>query len=503
MVLLGSIIHIPAEEALAGLFTAADRIASEFPDALSEEPSGEAILLLGGITKDGMYIQLGDLIADLTANRLLGRNFPYTVVKQYASPRHNPAQADRILSGVIYTAGSGYLLIMTLSDSRGGLLKGWEFRLNQSDAEGLLMPSLMANAGGWDRYEPNDSQSSAAAIELPFSESSLTISSGDQDWFSFEIPEGENSTTLLDAYTTGEIDTYMELYAPGETMSTAEDDDGGNGSNARIRSPLRTPGTWHLKVRGYSSDTEGSYGLEISLETLDMGPGEPDEGPDQANLLQIGESPVSRSIYYANDEDWFRIDLDRSLAPDEALRIGTTGSVDTVMTLIDQYENHLSGDDDSGQGNNAMIVIGGLSTGTYYAIVSSYGGETGNYQITADIITPERDEYEDDHTIETASLIEIDGQPQLRTFSPAGDIDWVSFQVETEGNYLMKTAGDIDTYMEFYNGDGTLLEDNDDADDHNAMIMRRLSPGTYYMKVTPYDSASSNEIYELSVERLR
>ncbi|MDC7240540.1 MAG: PPC domain-containing protein [Spirochaetales bacterium] len=500
MILSASITALPAEEALSGLFSAADRIVSELP------VSEEGTFLLGGITKDGIFVQLGDLFADLTANRLTGGNFPFSVVKQYASRGYNYSVADWTLSGALYGAGSGYILTMSLTGSDGMQLKGWEFMLKAEQIEGLLIPSRMAAAaagGSWDLYEPNDTRSSAAAIELPFSEPSLNLTSGDEDWFSFEIPEGENSFYLLTAYTTGDTDTYMELYGPGDTSSYAEDDDGGSGGNARIQTTLGSSGTWHVLVRGYSSGTSGDYGLHISLESQTLGPGEPDEGPELANLLELGEAPMEKRIDYPSDIDWFRIELEESLTPDQALRIQTTGGTDTVMRLVDQYEEFVAGDDDSGQGKNAMIVASGISAGTYFAIVSSYEGETGDYQMMADIVTPERDEYEDDDTMETASIIEIDGEPQVRSFSPVGDVDWVKFQVERDGNYRMRTMGDIDTYMELYDGDGYLIEENDDADDYNAAIVRRLRPGTYYMKVYPYGTASIFDNYRLVVETQR
>jgi len=83
------------------------------------------------------------------------------------------------------------------------------------------------------------------------------------------------------------------------------------------------------------------------------------------------------------------------------------------------------------------------------------------------------------------------------------DTDWVKFEIVNEGRYLIRTAGDLDTYMVLYDGRGDMIEENDDGDDYNAMIERYLSPGTYYINVYPYSSAGPDDIYELSVEPVR
>ena len=57
--------------------------------------------------------------------------------------------------------------------------------------------------------------------------------------------------------------------------------------------------------------------------------------------------------------------------------------------------------------------------------------------------------------------------------------------------------------MELYDGNGNMIEENDDGDDYNAIIDRNLSPGTYYINVYPYGSAGPDDIYELSVEQIR
>ena len=431
-------------------------------------------LLIGGLTYNQLQVKMGDLLADLAANRLAGRSgFRPHVIKHYTTLQYPPAQAAWILSGNLYDAGAGYLLILQLVDNSSDVqLKGWEFALSSDGIDELLQPSALAvNAGAWDRLEPNNYSDEATAIELPFFEEGLTFGNGDDDWFVFEVPSTSgNNVMILEAATGGMMDTYMELFAPDDLSWALAEDDDTDGANAVIQMPIPEPGYWYLKVRSYSMDEEGEYSLTVSLREDVLGPGEPDEGQDLASRLNVGSPPLRKRIDYSSDKDWFRIDLLRPLGRDEVLRIETLSNLDLVMELTDEYGGYILDDDDSGQDNNPMIMASGLDAGRYYLIVYVYSGETGPYEIMANIMIPVRDEFEDDSSMISASQITADGVPQRRSFSPMGDVDWVQFDVRSEGTYLIRTQGDIDTYMELYDGQGNMIEENDDGDDYNAMI---------------------------------
>jgi len=503
LIIITAVSLIPAESVMKGLFEAADQVASDLPEILH----GEGDLLLGGLSFNNLQIQLGDLMADLVSNRLAGRNgFTPQLIKNYTSIQYPPSQASWILSGTVYKAGAGYLLVLHIIDnSCAAQLKGWEFALGAEGIENLLQPSVLASAAGaWDRHEPNDISSEASLIELPFNEEGLTLGSGDEDWFSFVVPEaGSGFVMMLEASTGGSMDTYMELYSPDDQGSSVAENDDYDGGNAALQMPLNAAGIWYLKIRSFGMDEEGDYSLRIELTEGVLGPGEPDEGQDLASRLNVGSSPLQKRIDYSEDRDWFKIDLLSSLGMEEVLRVETLSNMDLMMEMTDEYGEYIMDDDDSGQDNNPMIMASDLDAGTYYVTVYGYGGETGSYEIMANVMIPVKDEFEEDNSMISASRISADGTVQRRNFTPMGDTDWVQFEVENEGRYLIKTQGNLDTYIELYNGNGDLVEENDDGDDYNAMIERFLTPGTYYINVYPYGSSGSDDIYELSVEFIR
>jgi hypothetical protein len=492
-----------SESAMTGLFRAADQVSTDLLRILK----GKGDLLIGGISSNMSLVVLGDLFADLTANRLAGRSgFQPQVIKQYTSGQYAPEQFSWVLSGSLYDAGAGILLTLQLLETGSGVqLKGWEFALGKDGLPDLLRPSAMVSGGSlWDSLEPNNTPEEASLISLPFSGHGLTLGGDDEDWFGFEVPQTTgNVVMILEAATGGSLDTYMELYAPDNMDWPVAEDDDTDGGNAVLEIPLKQPGLWNLKVQSYSDDEEGEYSLNVSLRDGVFGPGEPDETVELASRLNVGASPVVKRIDHLSDEDWFRVRLLRPLLAEEVLRIETMGELDLTMYITDEDGGYILEDDDSGQGNNPMVMASGLDTGTYFVIVSNYGGELGLYEIMANVTVPAVDKYEEDNTMEDPSRIAADGTLQTRNFSPPGDEDWVAFEVAIPGTYEIRTRGEIDTYLELYDSEGDLIEEGEDGDDQNALIEVRLPAGSYSVLVSPAGDASPDDPYELSVVRLR
>jgi hypothetical protein len=62
----------------------------------------------------------------------------------------------------------------------------------------------------------------------------------------------------------GDMDTYLELFAP-DGVRVATDDDGGGGSNATIVVfELPLSGTYRIIARGHSDEDVGEYELALT-----------------------------------------------------------------------------------------------------------------------------------------------------------------------------------------------------------------------------------------------
>jgi hypothetical protein len=137
--------------------------------------------------------------------------------------------------------------------------------------------------------------------------------------------------------------------------------------------------------------------------------------------------------------------------------------------------------------------------------VRGYSGETGSYGFRAYLIERVRinpDEFENDDESSSASEIAV-GEPQQHTFSSGDDVDWVKFQIFQSGRYVIRARGvntsRLDTYIELYDQDFNLIDENDDGGDNlDSLLSVQLRSGTYYLKVECLDE-DPNQPYTISI----
>jgi hypothetical protein len=225
-----------------------------------------------------------------------------------------------------------------------------------------------------DSLEPNNRRDQAKTISISRLPRNLTLfPSDDSDWFkldldSFRYGEGE----VISLYTSGDTDTCMELYE-GD-IPLAENDDGADDSyNAKITfKPERGVSNYYVKIRGYDNSTgEYVFHAETSIEEFDQY--EPNNDKTRATNIAIGQTLSGNALAEYDSVDWFTF----SISQRGTYTIGTSGGMDTVITLYDDKGSEVASDDDGGRNSNALIETG-LERGTYYAEVTRY--DSGIYE---------------------------------------------------------------------------------------------------------------------------
>ncbi len=92
--------------------------------------------------------------------------------------------------------------------------------------------------------------------------------------------------------------------------------------------------------------------------------------------------------------------------------------------------------------------------------------------------------------------LHIDNTPLTEEIDPGDDVDYFSIQVDEAGELIVWTTGDLDTVGALQNSEGTTLAENDDenrdADEFNFRIVHDVEPGTYYIKVQSYETATGS-----------
>jgi len=114
------------------------------------------------------------------------------------------------------------------------------------------------------------------------------------------------------------------------------------------------------------------------------------------------------------------------------------------------------------------------------------------------------DRWEPDNLESLANQI-YSGSPQNRSIRPIGDIDWVTFSLDTQSEVVIETSGASgDTCMWLYDSALNLIEYDDDGGNGNFSRIDRLCgsdsllPGTYYIKVTQYGNDSYIPNYDIN-----
>lgn len=345
-----------------------------------------------------------------------------------------------------------------------------------------------------DIYE-TDSRENPLAAAIGDSWIDRTIhSSNDEDWFLIVPASGG----LLSMESSGDMDTYMELYDDSGSLLD-EDDDGGDSANAAIEYFAEAGIRYILKVRGYSSDT-GRYRFRVTLREIDDGLMEPNDTRETASAISPNGS-VGAFFSSGDDVDWYRLDISSAAQ----LLVYTEGRLDTLLTLYDSRGNEIADNDDSGDGYNARISLF-VPEGPVYIKVDNYEESRGAYTLFVQLREPVGlDEFEPDNTKATAKGIEP-GSPQRRTFSAEGDVDWAYFQAAERGYYIIQargeTANDLDTYIELFDDNEDFLDEDDDGgEDYSSRLRVLLDPGFYFIKVHALDDDPVENHYLLSVDR--
>jgi hypothetical protein len=337
------------------------------------------------------------------------------------------------------------------------------------------LDSLLARSGdGWDAFEP-DGRETPLLLEPGGAEISRSLHEDDEDWFIIKA----NEDGYLVIATSGQTDTYIELYTDSFDL-IAENDDGSDNYNARLGFMAEGGKTYIVLLRGYSDDETGPYGITAFFSDVPDKDMEPNDRMDEAFLLSL-DTLVNAIIVSENDQDWYRLVLSGG-----HFIAGTTGDIDAYLELYDAAGRKLAENDDSEYDDSNAKISLILGAGTYYVKVSAYG--TGEYTLFCAEKAPNRiDAYEPDDRQEDAKTISI-GEEQIRTYTTEDDVDWARFTVDVQDYYRISAWGvdnnGLDTYLSLYDSTGALIAENDDAGEtYSSLITKRLSPGLYYIRV--------------------
>lgn len=288
------------------------------------------------------------------------------------------------------------------------------------------------------------------------------LRAGEGQWYSVRSPQ----SGLIIVESSGDTDTYLEAYDSARVLID-ENDDGGEGYNARLEVLADAGRTYLFKLKGYDDDESGLYQIRAVFSSI--------------RDLPFG-TWVSGTL--RNDEEqWFSV---RPLQAGHVIA-ETSGKTDTFLEAHESSGSAIASDDDSGEDYNARVEFFAEAGKTYRIKLRNYDDNGGSYQIRADF-TPLPADIERNTDLSRALPVRL-GEPFPVYLRSPSESRWFRYDIARNGTtFVAQTRGKMDTILVLYDAQGKQIEEDDDSgEDNNAMISRRLNAGTVYMEVKEYD----------------
>jgi|CXWL01.1.fsa_nt_gi hypothetical protein len=199
---------------------------------------------------------------------------------------------------------------------------------------------------------------------------------GDADWFVVEMIEGRPYRFTVEGVEPGALaDPKLTLY-DAEGREVASDDDGGTGLNSYLGFASTSGGPYFAAVSAFNEGGTGRYLLRVA-DTDVPGHANTDEFLDSSS-----DQRLSR-VDMPGDLDYYRVELEAGVRYGiEVSGAGDNPLADPFLALMNEQNERVTSDDDSGDGLDARVVFAPEEAGVYFIQASGLGGSAGSYQVS-------------------------------------------------------------------------------------------------------------------------
>jgi hypothetical protein len=394
--------------------------------------------------------------------------------------------ADRMISGEIIVVTNVIRVYTRLVRQEDRALESvFYVDFEQSAA---LNAMLVSGGGGGgssssafpDEYEP-DSWDNPVSYDIGIDENAPLMNrnfheGSDEDFFLL-IPERSGRLTME---TTGNLDTLMYFYNYDTGDELDEDDDSGQGSNARIRYSVQAGTQYLAKVRPYNRSGNGNYGFRAYMTAPREGANSWENPLTYTPGIDENATVMNRSFQDYDDEDYILI----VPASSGRLVMETTGRMDTYMYFYNyDTKEQLGENDDGGVDYNARIRYEVRAGVRYLVKIRDLDEGTGSYGFRAYMAAPREGTSSWENPLSYEPGIDENAAVRNRSLEESGDEDFFLIVPSSNGRLTMETTGRMDTYMYLYDYDTKeKLDENDDGgQNYNARIRYNVQAGKRYL----------------------
>ena len=321
-----------------------------------------------------------------------------------------------------------------------------------------------------------------------------TISDANAEvYYTFHAEQGDILTISM-IRSSGTLDPYLRV-VDSDRFIIAENDDqpGAETRNARIDALIvQQTGAYIVMATRYD-DSSGSFVLSIE-EAAKSGAG---ASPRAPLPIHFGDTQ-SASLSPGQFERFYAFDAQENDLITIGMARGDSGNLDSFLYLTDSGFNPLAQDDDSGEGQNAMIIDFRIpADGRYHIIATRYDGSigttSGQYRLSLELlddpfIGAPPGTVSLDYGTSVTGL--INGENQADTYAFYGR------RGEVVSISMTRVDGNLDALLELLNGAQEVVTRNDDraGNDQNALIDNFALPatGTYTIRARRYTGADGD-----------
>ena len=314
---------------------------------------------------------------------------------------------------------------------------------------------------------------------------------GDTDTYYFQGAVGDQIEITMDKVG-GDLDTYLKLYRPNNSLLNENDDVGTGNYNSKIVVTLPESGRFKIVASAYQNETRGDYQIQVRKTGTSSNNG---NNGERDNITLTYNTSDNNTLETNSDIDTYYF---QGVTGDivEITMEKRGGDLDPYLILNNPSGAYITHNDDTVETNSRIR----------YTLQ-----ESGRYQIKSR-------SYEfssrGDYTVKVQKSGSSSGNNSGNWIQFGQTInDAISSNTEQDTFYFNGTSGDrvtirmnktdsgLDPYVELYNGNVKVAENDDGGGDTNSLLVYSLpSSGAYKIVARSYNG-SSNGRYSLNLDR--